>query len=130
MAQTNEIIGYRVLHPDTEEFIGADPTTCRPFMTCDETDPIPRGDAFRRLAAYLDVHPEVDADEFSIEPVYRRTTPIEDAAHELGGLFESLCARHGLDLGLSRAQVDALLVKDLESIKNIGFITGIPGVRR
>lgn len=126
--RTNEIIGFRVMHPSNEMFLAADQGGN--YLTSNETTPIARGDAFRRLAAHLDDHPEVDACEFSVEPVYRETTPIEEAASELGGLFESLCSRHGLNLGLSRDQINALLVKDLETVKNLGFVTGIPGLRR
>jgi|SRR5579863_1959004 len=127
MAHTNEVIGYVVQSNETAEFVHRDGEGN--FLSESEPAPIARGDAYRRLAAFLDENPDCD-ENFTVVAIYRQTTPIEDAASELGGLFESLCARHGLDLGLSRAQVNALLVKDLEQVKNLGFVVGIPGVRR
>lgn len=125
--QTNEIIGFHIRNNESGECIATDPATGRNFCTFDEVTPIARGDAFRRLAGFLDQNPDADPYDFGIETVYRQTTPIENAASELGGLFEQLCKRHGLDLGLDRTQINALLAKDLEQVKNLGFITGIPG---
>jgi len=126
--RTQDIIGFRVVNVDAGFFIASNGH--QNFTTDEEPTPVPRGDAFRRLAAFLDDNPGEDHQDYAVEPIYRETTPVEDAAHELGGLFESLCSRHGLDLGLSRAQIDGLLAKDLEAVKNLGFISGIPGFRR
>ncbi len=127
MRRTNEVIGFRVVNITSGEFIHNDGEHAYNYPSTKEPEPISRGDAFRRLGAYLDENPAQEHSNFRVEPVYRMTTPIEDAAHELGGLFESLCQRHGLDLGLSRQQIDAILAKDLEQVKNLGFTVGIPG---
>lgn len=110
--KTNEIIGYRVLRPHTEEFVDVNQVGDN-FLYASEPMPISRGDAFRRLAGFLDQHPEVDEDEFTVEPVYREYTPMETASQELGSMLESLCKRHGLDLGLSRAQMERQIAKEL-----------------
>lgn len=127
MRRTNEVIGFRVVNITSGEFIHTSDGGAYNYPSTGEPTPVSRGDAFRRLAAFLDDNPAQEHSNFRVEPVYRVTTPIEDAAHELGGLFESLCQRHGLDLGLNRQQIDAILAKDLEQVKNLGFITGIPG---
>lgn len=126
--QTNEIIGYRVLHPVDGMFI-ARGVNGRPGIVKDEPSPIPVSAAYHLLAEHL-IAPGADPKDYSIEPVLRETTPIEEVADELGGLFEDLCKRHGLDLGLDRKQINALLVKDLEAIKagtaSFGNVAGIP----
>ena len=127
--RTNEVIGFRVVNVEHEFFVDTDANGSN-FTTDEEPKPIARGDAFRRLAAFLDANPGESHEDYSVEAVYRETTPIENAANELGGLFEQLCQRHGLDLGLDRSQINALLAKDLEAVKNLGFISGIPGFRK
>lgn len=133
MAQTNEITGFRVFYQPTGQYVHVGGHFPRNHYLANEApNVISRGDAYRRLAAYLDENPGIDHDDVSVEPVYRQTTPIEDAAHELGGLFEQLCNRHNLNLGLNRAQIDAILVKDLEDVAQKGFgplLAGVP-VRR
>ena len=127
--RTNEIIGYRVANFGGF-FVDTTPQGVN-FTTDEEPTPIPRGDALRRMAAFLDANPDLDMEDFEVQPVYRETTPIEDTADELGGLFETLCRRHGLDLGLTRDQINAQLVKDLEAVRDgRGFgpaAFGIPG---
>jgi hypothetical protein len=125
--RTNDVIGFRVRKFD-DFFVDTDANGCN-FSTDEEPAPVSRGDAYRRLAAWLDQNPQEDDGEYGVEAIFRETTPIEDTADELGGLFEQLCRRHGLDLGLSRAQINAILKKDLEQVKNLGFIAGIPGRR-
>jgi len=128
--RTSEIIGYRVVNTNAGFYVATNPHGVN-FTTDEEPTPIPRGDALRRMAAFLDANPGEDLGDYEVEPVYRETTPIEDAADELGGLFESLCRRHGLDFGLTRDQINQQLVKDLEAVRDgRGFgpaAFGIPG---
>lgn len=112
--RTNEIIGYRVLHLPTEGFVhGYD-------ILKTESAPVSRGQAYRRLAGALDENPEMEIAEFSVEPVYRETTPIEDVTNELSTLLTSLCERHGVKLGLSSEQIKAKLAEEL---KDFGVYT-------
>lgn len=128
--RTNDVIGFYVQNHEQGFFVDTDANGSN-FTTDEQPRPIPRGDAYRRLAAFLDANPGEDHQDYCVLPAYRETTPIEDAANELGGLFESLCRRHGLDLGLTRDQINAQLVKDLEAVKEgRGFGSaafGIPG---
>jgi hypothetical protein len=113
MEQTTDIIGYRVLFLREEQFL--DFKDQRNFLTYDEPTPIPRGDALRRLAAFLDEHPEFDIGEFSIEPTYRVLQPVESGARELADLLKSLCTRHGIKLGLTDAQIEAQIGRELKA---------------
>lgn len=112
--RTNEIIGYRVLHLPTEGFVhGYD-------ILKTESAPVSRGQAYRRLAGALDENPGMEIAEFSVEPVYRETTPIEDVTNELSTLLTSLCERHGVKLGLTSEQIKAKLAEEL---KDFGVYT-------
>lgn len=112
--RTNEIIGYRVLHLPTEGFVhGYD-------ILKTESAPVARGQAYRRLAGALDENPGMEIAEFSVEPVYRETTPIEDVTNELSTLLTSLCERHGVKLGLTSEQIKAKLAEEL---KDFGVYT-------
>lgn len=113
--RTNEIIGYRVLHLPTEGFVHVAYEIARI-----ESLPVTRGQAFRRLAGALETHPEMAIAEFSVEPVYRETTPIEDVTNELSTLLTSLCERHGVKLGLTSEQIKAKLAEEL---KDFGVYT-------
>lgn len=113
MEHSNEIIGYRILHGYGEVFLCHSDTVGN-HLSSEAPAPIARGDAFRRLADFLDDFPDLDHEDFTIEPVYRELTPMEQTARELGGQLESLCARHGLDLGLTREQMEAALTQELK----------------
>jgi hypothetical protein len=114
---TNEIIGYRVVNTRDQVFVDHNPSFSGSgnFQTSREPTPISRGDAFRRLAAFLDAFPEEDHQKFAVEPVYRELTPIESSARELGSLLSSLCQRHGINLGMSQAEIEAQLVRELRA---------------
>ena len=110
--RTNEITGYRVERNDgrfIHNFSGSN------FLSSNEPQPIARGDAYRRLAAFLDANPTVE-DDFTIVPVYREMTPVESGARELGGLLTSLCQRHGITLGLSQDQVETRIARELQEL--------------
>ena len=133
MAKTNEFLGYRVTNEEEEYYVDTRPDGTNftvpidPTPTASGPAPISAPDAYRRMAAFIEANPSVHVGYLYLEPVYRETTPVEDCAHELGGLLEGLLARHNCDLGLSRSQIDAILAKDLTELKNLGFIAGIPG---
>lgn len=102
------------------------------FTSSEKPAPISRADAHRRLAAYLDENPELEHDYFYVTPVFYEPTPIEKASKELGGLLQSLCNRHGLDLGLTPEQIEKQIAQELEELKAGGssFVaTGIPRIR-
>jgi len=131
MATTNEVIGFRAFHHDSGEYLHFDSSKNENYLSAIEPEPISRSDAHRRIAAWLDQSPN-NFDDFSVDPVYRELTPIETASRELGGLLESLCGRHGLQLGLTRDQINAQIAKELEQLAAGGssFVaTGIPRIR-
>jgi len=128
--KTTEVIGYRVINFVTRRFVNFDGSYHWLSGECAVPPaPIPKiTDAYRRMAAFLDAYPEESFQNYRLDTVYRETTPIEDTANELGGLFEDLCKRHGLDLGVDRKQINAILQKDLEQVKNLAAFC-IPGRR-
>lgn len=138
MANTNEIIGYRVQNDETGEFVQLDPVAHKCFLTRDETPILTLANAYRLLATYVEQTGEKQSVlwSFIVQPVYRQTTPVENASAELGGLLEGLCKRHGLDLGLSREKLNAQIAKELQALKegegpSVGFLAGgIPSMRR
>ncbi len=113
MDNNSDILGYRVMFPRDELFV--DFAGGINFLTEHEPQPIPRGDAFRRLAAFLDEHPELDHTDFLIEPTYRELKPVESGARELGGLLKSLCSRHGIQLGMTDDQIQAQIERELKA---------------
>lgn len=119
MQTTNEVIGYRVVRSNNEcysdEYVHY--TSSRGnYTSVAEPAPIPRGDAFRRLASFLDQNPQANMDDFVVAPVYRVLTPMETATKELSGLLSSLCSRHGLNLGLSQDQIEAKIAGELKEL--------------
>ena len=108
---TNDILGYRVLYPCDELFV--DYIDGRNVFTEEPPVPVSRGDAFRRLAAFLDAKPGYDHNDFTVVPVEREATPLEKASGELADLLQSLCSRNGLDLKMTPAQVREQLAKEL-----------------
>jgi hypothetical protein len=114
MAHTNEITGYRVINRNNGHFVDSDGS--RNWLTrysdADPT-PVPRGDALRRLAAFLDANPGENYGDYTIDAVYREQKPIEATATELGDLLLDLCQRHGLKLGLSRDQIERQIASEL-----------------
>ncbi len=109
----NEIIGFQAFHHDSGMFLHYDSVTGRNFLSHEEPLPISRADCHRRIAAFIEQPGEECNDDFSIDVVYRKTTPVENAAAELGTLLTSLCNRHGLNLGLSREQIESQITKEL-----------------
>lgn len=75
MARTKEIIGYRVMCTFNDSFVHTEANGFN-FMHPGFPPPIPRGDAFRRLAGMLGQRPDLDADDFTVEPVYRELSPL------------------------------------------------------
>lgn len=116
MHYTTEIVGYRVFHVDINEYIHTTKDGKFNFTNMSEPEPVGRGDAFRRLAAYVDEHPEVDHDCFDIVPVFREVRPTESAASELTDMLKALCQRHGITLGLTDDQIRAQLERELKEL--------------
>lgn len=123
--QTNEIIGYRVMHLASESFVNVNfresEGVMHHYLTQVEPLPIPRGDAFRRLAGYLDQNPQIQHDDLTVEPVYREYTPLETTCKELAGLLTSLTDRHGLKLQLTQEQIEKKIAAELQE-----FGAGLP----
>lgn len=119
MQTTNEVIGYRVVRSNNEcysdEYIHTNGTGHN-WVSVAEPKPVSRGDAFRRLAAYLDQSPLEDMNDFVVVPVYRVLTPMETTTKELSGLLSSLCGRHGLSLGLTQEQIEAKIAQELQEL--------------
>jgi uncharacterized protein YjiS (DUF1127 family) len=114
--ETNTIIGYRVQDVVTGRFINHDGNGYHWVSTLGavEPEPISQPDAYRRLAAYITAYP--DAPVPTVVPVYRELTPMERTSRELGNMLTSLCNRHGLDLGLSREQIERQIAKELAEL--------------
>lgn len=115
---SNEIIGYRVMNCSTGRFVNHDGAGYHWVSGPDavQPEPISRSDAFRRLAAYLDQYPHADHNDFEVVPVYREYTPIEKASKDLSARLKSLCSAHGLHLGMTDAQIEAKIAKELEGL--------------
>ena len=111
--QTNEIIGYRVQLTSNETYVHNDANGMN-YISIHRPEPISRPDALRRLAGLLDQYPDMCELDFYFEPVYREYTPLETASKELGGLLQSLCKRHGLELGMTQDQVEAKIAEELK----------------
>jgi hypothetical protein len=110
----NTLIGYRVKNCNGY-FLDTDGDGIN-YATYKEPTPIARGDAYRRLAAYLDAYPHVSDSDMEVVPVHRALTPTESAAQELGSLLSTLTRRHGLQLGLTQDQIEAKIAKELEEL--------------
>ena len=125
---TSKVVGY-VVKNNCGEYVHFDGDGN--FVETSRPDPISQADAYRRLAAYID---EMDGEVngFYVAPVFHVPTPLERAAGELGGLLQSLCSRHGLQLGLTQDQIEAQIAKELQELGAGGasFVaTGIPQIR-
>lgn len=118
MEHTNNIIGYRVLHPSNETFVHEDVNGC--YLDSVEPEPLKSHAAAIHLMADAMDDLDIPANMFSVEPVYRELTPVESTARELGDLLVNLCNRHGLELGLNREQIDATLARELEEFRAVG----------
>ena len=113
--QSNEIVGYQVINILAEGCF----VTCEDghnYETAEEPLPISIGDAYRRLAGFLEQHPDRHHGHYVVEPVYREFTPVEKATKELGSLLSSLCARHGVQLGLSQEQIESQIARELSQL--------------
>lgn len=84
--------------------------------------PIPVADAYRRLAGFLDTHPNVDPSDLAVEPVYEWVksepvlpppSPITNCAKELASRLRALTGAHGLDLGLTDEEMESQIEKEL-----------------
>jgi hypothetical protein len=110
--QTNTIIGYHV-QDHNGMYVSFDGT--QNFRSYDAPAPVSQPDAYRRLAAFIEENP-AGTPIPRVVPVYRELSPLETASQELGGMLESLCKRHGLDLGLSREQMETQIAKELADL--------------
>lgn len=117
--ETTQIVGYRVKNINGS-FIDASGRSTW------EYPPITQAEAYRRVSVYLTENPNGDVPQ--VIPVTRTLTPIETASAELGDLLQSLCRRHGLDLGLSKDQVNKQIAKELADLgaTGVGVIGMLP----
>jgi len=107
---TNKVVGFRV--KSDQQFVHTDFTTT--WRSYAEPTPISQADAFRRAAAFIENHPGLHPSAApTVVPVYHTPTPLENTAAELGALLTSLCARHGMSLGLTQDQIEAQIAQEL-----------------
>jgi hypothetical protein len=106
-----QVIGYRVRLPNGT-FVNSD------GRVSFEQEPCTQAAAYRRVADFLSLNLNASAPE--IVPVTRILTPIETASRELGDQLQSLLRRHGLDLGLSREQIERRIAQELAEFGAIG----------
>ena len=119
----NTSIGFRVFTQSGQTVTSEGCTSEVDFKPCT------RAQAFDRISKFLTRFP--DACVPDIEEVFRELTPLENASNELGGLLESLCRRHGVELGITPAQVRSQIAKELAQLAAGGstfVVTGIPRV--
>lgn len=139
---SNKIVGY-VVKNNNGEYIAESkltPSGNREYnvIVTARPTPVSKGDAYRRLAAFVDLCEHIGSDlpsdeQFYVAPVFHEPTPLERASEELGGLLVGLCSRHGLDLGLTREQIEKQIAKELKELGAGGssFVaTGIPSISR
>ena len=119
MEHTKDIIGYRVV--SINGFFVDTTASGVNFTTDEKPTPVARGDALRRMAAFLDANPGEPLEDYEVRPVYRELTPLETTSKELGGLLSSLCRRHGLDLGLTTDDIEQRIALELGSIGATGI---------
>jgi hypothetical protein len=105
------VIGYRV-RTSTDCFVVNDFGGVGTY----EPAPVPAPQAYRRVAAYLECARWGDAPIPEVVPISRPLTPMERASRELGTLLSGLCARHGLDLGLSQEQIERKIAQELAEL--------------
>jgi hypothetical protein len=127
--ETTSVIGYRLRDINTGRFINFDGSGYSWISNFGSADPEPisLSDAYKRIGEFLARNPNSQVPE--IVKVTRPLTPIERASKELGGLLQDLCSRHGLDLGLTKDQVERQIAKELVDLGAGGhtFVaTGIP----
>ena len=104
------VIGYRVT-TSTGHFVDTDGNAYH--VSC---APCTRPEAYRRISAFITRFPDARVPEITEVTSTREATPLESASGELGRLLSSLTARHGLDLGLTQAQIETQIAKELASL--------------
>lgn len=100
-----------------EQFVHTDFITT--WTSYAEPKPISHADAFRRVAAFIENHPE-DVKTFGVPdviPVHRELTPLERTSKELACRLLQLTEAHGLDLGLTREQVETKIAQELQALR-------------
>lgn len=111
--ENSQVIGYRVQTTDGT-FVGL----YGEEALASEMEPCTIAEAYLRVSRYLVDKPTATVP--SVVPVTRELTPLETASQELGSLLTSLCARHGLDLGLSTDQIERQIAKELSDLGATG----------
>lgn len=108
--------GYRVT-TSSGAFINAHGMACGPGTTTyEQPSPCTHPEAYRRISEFLTKHPNEAVPAIVEVTSTREATPLESASGELGRLLSSLTARHGLDLGLTQAQIETQIAKELASL--------------
>ncbi len=73
-------------------------------------------EAYRIVSVYLKMNPGEPVPSIDKVESVRELTPIECASKELGDLLFQLTERNGLDLGLSRTQVERKIAQELAEL--------------
>jgi hypothetical protein len=131
------IIGYMVAveADDVCSYIHYNENTGRNYVDPSQPPPVSRGDAYRRLGAFMDENPGFPFDT-DIVPVYEPVEPpkpvrsgIDGAVGELSCLLQNLCGRHGIALGLTDDEVKARIALELKSLgaKNAEEVLALAG---
>jgi hypothetical protein len=121
--ETNQVIGYRVNDSNNNCI---DTNGC--IVYHGDVAPCSIAEAYKRVGLYLELNPR---EAFpAVHTVTRPLSPMEKASKELGGLLTSLCARHGLDLGLSSEQIERQVAKELAELGATGVGILAAAIRR
>jgi hypothetical protein len=126
--ETRTTLGYRVL-THMGNFCVTRADGAFEYTSTTEPSPIPIDKAYKLVGSYLERHPTFPVPEVIKVEQVRTLTPVETASKELAGLLQSLCNRHGLDLGLTPDAMERQIAKELVDLGAGGatFIaTGIP----
>jgi hypothetical protein len=106
----NTLLGYRIRTSDGM-YVHRD-ADGHHYLSDLESEPLPRADAYRRLAGFFE-QDDCDLDDFEVIPVHRELTPLEKTSSSLACQLQGLCSAHGLDLGITREQMEAKLAQEL-----------------
>ena len=100
---------YNIYCDDTRSYLHFNACERRCYLAPSKPEPCSKAECHRRIATFLDVHKNFDGD-FSFIPV----TPVESLSKELTSRLISLCDQHGVNLRLSRAQLEARIQRELK----------------
>lgn len=83
-------------------------------LTRDKPEHISKATAYRRLASFLEENPWAEEHGgFYVEPVLCEPTPRERMVSNAADLLQKLLTEHGVDLGITRPQLEAAIDNEL-----------------